>query len=51
MTNVRKALTRAVFAASLTATASIGLSPATASADITPTTIVNGILSTALSRC
>ncbi|MBH5141025.1 YdcF family protein [Rhodococcus erythropolis] len=46
MTNVRKALARAVFAASLTATASIGLSPATASADITPTTIVNGILST-----
>lgn len=46
MINARQSLSRAMIAGSLLAAASIGLSPATASADITPTTIVNGILST-----
>ena len=46
MANVRRSLTKGLIAASVIAAAGVGLSPATASADITPTTVVNGILST-----
>lgn len=46
MANVRRSLTKGLITASVIAAAGVGLSPATASADITPTTVVNGILST-----
>ena len=46
MANVRRSLTKGLIAASVIAAAGVGLTPATASADITPTTVVNGILST-----
>ncbi|TSD49743.1 YdcF family protein [Rhodococcus sp. KBS0724] len=46
MVTVRKSVLKGIVAASLVAVAGVGLSPATASADVTPVTLVNGVLST-----
>ncbi|MDI9913922.1 YdcF family protein [Rhodococcus sp. IEGM 1379] len=45
MVNVRTSVLKGIAAAALVAAAGVGLSPATASADITPVTVVNGVLS------
>ncbi|MCJ0905796.1 YdcF family protein [Rhodococcus sp. ARC_M6] len=45
MVNVRTSVLKGIAAAALVAAAGVGLSPATASADITPITVVNGVLS------
>lgn len=46
MVNIGKTVSRGMISASVVAAAGIGLLPATAAADVTPTTVVNGILST-----
>lgn len=46
MVNVRASVLKAIVATSLVAAAGAGFSPSTAGADVTPVTVVNGVLST-----